>query len=921
MTLPPPFIRFAFPLTTSLLMDIIGQTISHYRVLEKVGEGGMGVVYKARDLTLDRLVALKFLPAHAALKEETNLRFLQEARSAASLNHPNICTIFGIEEDAGQQFIIMEFVEGQTLQEKKPERTVKQCLEIAVQVAEGLAAAHEKGLIHRDIKPDNIMVRKDGIAQIMDFGLARLRGAARLTREPGTAGTAGYMSPEQAQGLEVDHRTDIFSLGVVLYELFTGQAPFTGDHDAALAYQIVNIDPVPMSTLRPEIDPGIERVVFECLKKDPDERYHSAKEVSRELKSLQRSSGLKSAAAARPVSGTSRGPANSGGRAGITSVHGTPWLPWIVSAFCFTAMLAFAAVYFLASPAGRSLIRATLASPENSNFHMYGNEAGPAAISPDGRHLAFVATDSLGRRFLYVRSLGENVARRLNGTEGTLHPFWSPDSRTLGFFDESKLKRIDVSGGVPVTICDASNPRGGTWAPDGTIIYSGGASVPLSSVSSSGGLPAQLTKIDLSRGENSHRWPSMLPDGKHFLYFARTTASGAHSEGDAVFVASMDLKTNKLLVHAATNAAYASGYLLYSSGTSLVAQRFDEGSLELKGEPVTIAEGISYDESTLHSLFSVSQNGILVYQTGAVQLGSRLEVWDRNGKRTGTVGDRAEYILPRFSPDGRRVAVDIYDFHSHNNDIWLLDVAHGAKSHLTFSPAYEQYPLWTPGGDKVLFNSNPGGIYDIYEKSSSGAGVEEPILQSPQSKIPLDCSSDGKLLLYAVATGSKTQTDLWILPLKGDGSEGSRKPYPFLQTESNEFEGRFTPDGRWVAYTSNESGRNEIFVRLLTGGAGSGRWQVSIAGGTGPRWRRDGKELYYLSLGNSVMAAEMVLTGTTAEVSNVHRMFDVPSIAQAIYPGYDVAADGKSFLVNVLNETQNQSPLTLVVNWDVALKK
>jgi len=902
-------------------VDILGHSISHYQVLEKVGEGGMGVVYKARDLNLDRIVALKFLPSHAGVREETRMRFLREARSAASLNHPNICTIFGIEEHEGRQFIIMEFVEGETLQERKPERTIRQCLEIAVQIAEGLAAAHEKGIIHRDIKPDNIMVRKDGIVQIMDFGLARLRGATRLTKDPGTAGTAGYMSPEQAQGYDVDNRSDIFSLGVVLYELFTGQPAFTGDHDAALAYQIVNVDPAPMSTFRPDIDPGIERVIFECMKKDPEERYHSAKEVSRELKSLQRSSGRNSASVIRPAAGSAPTGGVVPGRLTLPTPPAGVRIPWSIAGLCFLGMLLIGAVHFFSPQVGKRLIRATILAPEKTNFFMYGNQAGPAAISPDGSRLAFVASDSAGRRSLYVRSLDEDLPRRIDGTTGTMHPFWSPDNRTLAFFNENKLKRIDLSSGAVATICDVMNPRGGTWAPDGTIIFSGGASVPLYSVQASGGIPVQLTKLDVARKENSHRWPSMLPDGKHFLYFARTTASGAQTEGDAVFVASMDLKVNKLLLHTSSNAAFASGYLLYARGTNLVAQLFDEGSLELRGEAVTIAAGISYDESILQSLFTVSQNGVLVYQTGAVHLGSRLELWDRNGSRVISVADKAEYLFPRLSDDGTKIATDIYDFLSHNNDIWLIDSRTGSRSRFTFGPSYENYPVWSPGGDMIVYAAGPAGVYDLYRKSSSGAGAEELILQTAQNKTPLDWSHDGKFLLYQVDAGAKTQMDLWLMPLSGGGPDRDRKPFPFLQTEFNEFDARFSPDGRWVAYTSNESGRNEIYVRQLSGSSASGRWQVSIAGGTGPRWRRDGKELYYLSADNTVMAAGMALSGSVAVISNVHRLFETPSMENQIFPGYDSGPDGNTFLVNVMNESQNKSPLSLVVNWESGLNK
>jgi eukaryotic-like serine/threonine-protein kinase len=905
---------------------MIGQTISHFRILEKIGEGGMGVVYKAQDTALERFVALKFLPPHLNASVADKARFVQEAKAASAINHPNICTIYSIEENENQVFIAMELVEGHTLQEKKESYTLKQALDIGIQIAEGLAAAHDRGIVHRDVKPENIMIRKDGRVQIMDFGLAKLKGISRLTKEGSTVGTAGFMSPEQVQGLDTDHRSDIFSLGVLLFELFAHQLPFKGVHETAIAYEIVNVDSPPMSSINPEIPPELDALVLECLEKDPQERTQSAAQVAIDLKRYRRQSSrqrMSRIAAApvipkRPQSPVSQGQPDGQQTATPQSRSGSV-LPWVAAGIGVLGMIAFGLTLFLSSNTERKVIRASLPAPAKSNLFLYGNEAGPATLSPDGQRLAFAAADSSGKRYLYVWSLDSNVPRLLAGTEGAVHPFWSPDNRFIGFFSQTKLKKIDASGGEPLTICQARNPRGGAWNNEGTIIFSPGPANALVTVPASGGVPTPLTKLDLAHKVNSHRWPSFLPDGKHFLYFARTTASGIQSEGDAICVASLDGKDDKILVRAASNAQYASGFLLYARGASLIAQRFDDGSLELKGEPVTIAEGVAFDESTLHSLFTVSQTGILIYQTGSVQIGSSLNLFDRGGKRIGGIGDRAEYLQPRWSFDNKHVAVDIYNFQSHNIDLWVFDVERNSKTRFTFAPSYEQYPLWSHDGSRIFFNANPQGIFDLYSKSSSGAGSDELLLQSAEDKIPLDVSEDGKFLLYQSNGGPKTQSDLLILPL-GSGQPGKdRTPIPFLQTEFNETDGRFSPDGKWIAYVSNEAGQNEIWLRSYP--SSGSRWQVSIAGGAAPRWRRDGKELYYQSPTNMIMAATITYKSATIEVSNVHPLFEVPLLVQLLFPGYDVSADGTRFLVNVMSEVQNQTPLSLVLNWDLLAKK
>jgi serine/threonine protein kinase len=904
---------------------VIGQTISHYKILEKLGEGGMGVVYKAQDTKLDRFVALKFLPPHVAASSDDKARFLQEAKAVASLAHPNICTIYSVEEEEGKAFIVMEYVEGKTLKDLDQNRPLKQAIEIGIQVADGLAAAHEKGIVHRDIKPDNIMIRKDGRVQIMDFGLAKLRGVSRLTKEGTTVGTAGYMSPEQVQGLETDHRTDIFSLGVVLYEMFAGESPFKGVHETAISYEIVNVDPVPLSAVKPDTDSQLDAIVLECLEKEPSERYQSVAEVAKELRRFKRESSrtrMSRVSPSRPFSELQR---QQGGGQSEEIRPRMSLLPWIIVAVLALLLLILGVRYFSSSTDMPS-ITATIQPPERTNFYLYGNSAGPAALSPDGKRLAFVAADSSGKRYLYVRSLDALVPKRLDGTEGALHPFWSPDNQFIGFVSQGKLKKIDASGGAPITICNGGLTRGGTWNADGTIVFTGGPGDPLSVVSASGGTPILLTKFDSLRKENSHRWPSFLPDGRHFLYLARTVTAGSQGEGGLIRVASLDGKVNKILVPASSNAVYASGYILYVRGTTLVAHLFDESSLELKGEPTTIAEGVTYDPSTNRAMFTVSSNGILIYQTGVAQLGSRLIMYDRAGKSTGVTSELAEYYYPHFSPDNNLISTYIWDFQSHNADIWISDLTRHQKTRFTFTPAMEIYSVWSPDGSRLIFDSNVEGKFNLYQKALSSTAGETLLLRTNYDKDPCDWSKDGKFLLYQENRPESTQYDLWVLPLNGN-----REPYPFLNTEFNEAGGRFSPDGRWVAYSSDESGQFEVYIRSFQEpgaqrdtkkGAMSGEQrQVSLAGGDSPRWRGDGKEIYYFSPDNKMMAADVTVKDGALEVSHVHPLFEVPSIVQLPGSDYDVTSDGKKFVINVPFETQNQTPLTLVVNWDVKVKK
>lgn len=875
----------------------------------------MGVVYKAHDTKLDRNVALKFLPSHLAASEQDKARFTQEAKAAAALNHPNVCSIIDIQEHDGQMFIVMEFVDGQTLRERTRSQipNLKSAIEIAAQIADGLAAAHEKGIVHRDIKPENIMIRKDGIAQIMDFGLAKLRSSGskitRLTKEGSTVGTAGYMSPEQVQGQDSDHRSDIFSFGVLLFELLTGQLPFKGVHETALAYEIVNVDAPPMSVVKPEIDPSLDAIVLECLEKDPRERAQSIAQVSIDLKRYRRESSRQRASKITAVRQAYIPPSGESVDR-LQPLAAPPFrqrIPWFVAAVCFVSAVVFGVMLFRSSPNERNTIRSVISPPENASFYFFGNFSGPPSISADGKRVAFVARDSSDKRHLYVRSLDALDAQPLAGTEGAVHPFWSPDNQFIGFVAQGKLKKIDASGGPPITICNAGDSRGSTWSNDGMIVFSPGAGNPLFVVSASGGAPTVITNLDSMRKETTHRWPFFLPDGQHFLYFARTVATGAQGEGDAICVASLDRKVNKVLLNASSNAVYASGYLLFVRGTSLIAQRFNIHSLELEGEATAIVQGIAYDPSIHRGLFSASENGLLIYQTGNVQIGSKLITMDRSGKSLGMVGDIGEYIGFRISPDGQRIGLSVFDQKSRNNDVWIYEIRRGLKTRFTFDPAAEFNPVWSPDGNQVVFSSSRKRKNDLYIKSSSGATSEEALLESDENKNPTDWSSDGKYLAYT------SKGHIWILSMKPEGAGGGRKAIPFLQTEFNEGEARFSPDGHWIVHSSNESGQAEVYLRPFPGPGG--RWQVSTAGGFAPSWRRDGREIYYISNDGKLMTAEFAVKGSTVEVSSARSLFEMKGV------NYDVMGDGKRFILNIPVETQLASPLTLVVNWDAELKK
>jgi serine/threonine protein kinase len=888
---------------------MIGQIISHYKILEKLGEGGMGVVYKAQDTKLERFVALKFLPAHLAASEQDKTRFIQEAKSASALNHPNVCTIHDIQEHDGTMFIVMEYVDGQTLNEKIKNLSQKQALDIGIQIADGLAAAHEKGIVHRDIKPENIMIRKDGIVQIMDFGLAKLKGASRLTKEGSTVGTAGYMSPEQVQGQDTDHRSDIFSLGVLLYEMLSGQPPFKGVHETAIAYEIVNVDSLPLASINPGIPPELDAIVLECLEKDPKERTQSASQVSVDLKRYRReSSKLKASriTAAKPI-------LKASDQDSIQTVEESQLkhsiVPWIIAGILGVGLVVVAVLYVKGSGYEMQTIRSFIQAPVGSSFAQQSGGAsgvGQIAISPDGRKIAFIAVDSLGMPRLFVRSLSSLIALQLPGTENAFYPFWSPNSNFIGFFTDGKLKKIDASGGPPLSVCDVREARGGSWSKDDIIVFTPGPNDPIFQVPAAGGTPVQVTKFDTVVHEGTHRFPWFLPDGKHFLYFARI---GSGTDEDRVCIGSLDGTESTLLLHSHSNAIYASGYLLFVREQTLVAQPFDVNNFTLKGNAVPIAEQVRFSLNWNRGSFSSSQTGVLIYEGGLGPAMNQLAMFDRTGKNVTVMKGTQSVFEASFSPDVTKIAFSSVDPQRRNEDIWVFDIARSISTRLTFDPKDDTDPIWSPDGKRIIFSSNRSNMESVFLKNADGSGSETELLTYEKGLYPTGWSRDGAM----IACTTYPTRDIVVFP-----AAGKQAPIEFLNTEFIEDEARFSSDGKFLVYASNESGQREIYVRPFPGPGG--KWQVSTNGSLFRSfWRRDGKEIYYQSRDGKIMAAEVSSNGGIFSVGNVKPLFEAATIGISSF--LDVSPDGQKFLM-VYNRVETKSDhLTLVTNWNAELQK
>ena len=825
----------------------VGEKLGPYEIQCSLGAGGMGEVYCAVDTRLDRKVAIKVLASHLSYSPELKQRMEREARAISSLNHPHICRLYDIGAQDGTDYLVMEFLEGETLAERlrKGALPLNEIFRIGMEVAGALAAAHRQGIMHRDLKPGNVMLTPSG-AKLMDFGLAKplslqatggVSGSAPsftaaatlsgpsplspLTTAGSIVGTIQYMSPEQIEGKEADGRSDVFALGAVLYEMAAGKRPFEGKSQLSLASSILEKDPEPISVIKPLTPPAFEHVLTTCLQKNPEERFQSALDVKLELQWI--ATGGSGPAAASTTSLPP--PASALKRVGWPGV----------AIIAIAIALGAAGGIFLhgARPAPQS-IRTVINPPLNTTLNLSGDFAGPPVLSPDGSLVAFAAIGGDGKTALWVRPMNLLEAHPLPGTEGAIFPFWSPDGRSLGFFADTKLKSIDLNGESAQVIADAPFGRGGAWGPGGVILFSPTTQSALLRVSASGGAPVPVTKIDAAQ-HTSHRWPFFLPDGKHFLYLT-IHHDPSKSSSNTLYYASLDGRENRPLFRSQSNAVYAAGYLLFARGDQLMAQAFDPAAGKFSDEPRIVARGVMNDVSTWHMDASASDQGVLVFGTGGnadLQL-----IWmDRSGKQVGTIADKLTNLqTARISPQGDRIALQI---DTGANDIWVLDLARGVRTRLTFGPVSNASPIWSPDGKWIAYESDRNGHSTLYRKPADGSGAEELLLTDDQVTTPTDWSQDNKYLLYSRGGGIDSQ--VWALPLQGE-----RKPQLVAAhaaaTLANR--ARLSPDGLWFTYASSESGGVEVYVVAF--GGGQGKWQVSAHGGAQPEWSKDGKELYYM---------------------------------------------------------------------------
>jgi serine/threonine protein kinase len=895
---------------------MIGKMLGHYEITSQLGKGGMGEVYVADDLNLNRKVALKFLPEAFAADPERMARFEREAKLLASLNHPNIAAIYGLEQAEGKRFLVLELVEGETLGQRlsKGPLPVEEALGICRQIAEGLEAAHEKGVIHRDLKPANAMITGGDKVKILDFGLAKALSdetqsvdssqsptlTEAMTRPGVILGTAAYMSPEQAKGKAVDKRADIWAFGCILYECLTGKRAFEGETVTETLASVLKNEP-DWQALPATTPPSIRFVLRRCLAKNMGSRFHCVGDLRILIEEA-------------PNNGEATVPVKRS------------WLAWSVATVAILLSLALAFLHYRPKPPTQAEpIRFQIPLPDKVNL----GPTGAFAVSPDGHYLAFAGMSSDGIQRLWLHALDSLDARPLPGTEsGWISPFfWLPDSRFIVFQAGGKLKRVDLSGGPPQSLCDLPDVIGGGSANrDGVIIFGdSGASNGIKRVSAVGGDESIVTRPNPERQETSHYFPIFLPDGRHFLYLI----SSRTPENSGIYIGSLDSKPEEQVSRRllATNFGVSyipsqdlgSGQILFVREQALMAQQFDEKQFELIGEPVPVAEQVGSIFGT-YGYFSASKNGILVFRSSSAQF-SHLTWFDRQGKAKGTAeGSGTACLGLDLSPDGAQAAISWIDSQkSTANDLWLLDFARGRNTRFTFGKGGNYDPIWSPDGNRIIFNSDRDGSMNLYQKLASGVKEEELLLKSSENKYPTSWSSDGRFLMY-IARNAKNKDDLWVFPLEGD-----HKPIPFQSHEFTEKNGRFSPDMRWVAYESDESGTAEIYVQAFSqasagaSSTASGKWLVSKGGGIAPRWRGDNKELFYRAPDGKVMAVD-VTAGTVFQAGTPKPLFQVPLAGTSI-DRWDVASDGNRFLLVTPAAESRPSPFNVILNWTSLLKK
>ena len=896
-----------------------GTRLGVYEVIASIGAGGMGEVFRARDTKLNRDVALKVLPDSFASDPDRLARFTREAQTLAAINHPNIAHIHGFEESGGVRAIVMELVEGDDLSQRIALGAIPldEALPIAKQIAEALEAAHEQGIIHRDLKPANIKVRPDGAVKVLDLGLAKamdqgsgigdqgsgsrassptITSPALLTGMGMVLGTAAYMSPEQARGRIAGKRADIWAFGCVLYEMLVGRRVFEADEVADVLARVLTQQP-DWTSLPPTVPAGIVKLLRRCLEKDPKRRLADIADARLDIDD----------ALAQANGDPTQMPMDAVREAGL---RGRSKVAWSVAAFFAASALGLGIVMMLRPvPADAPAYRSTILVHENLSTRATSHRF---KLSPDGRRLAYVGPDASGRVMLWVRRLDSLVGQALAGTDDANAPFWSPDSRFIAFFADQKVKRVDATGGPVTVICAAPPPTGrrvtpGSWNRDDVIVIPSPDSTAIARVAAGGGTPSAVTTLAAGGTETQHGFPFFLPDGRRFLYVAYNDLVPL-----GLYVGSLDGQPPVRLMGTESNGQYANGSLLFMRGTTLLAQPFDPAKLALTGDAVVVAEGVLMNLTFMRAgAFSVSETGALVYQ-GPGGTGTARIAWsDRAGNQTAVIDERLQFRDLSLSPDGTRASVSLANATDNTSDVFIVNASRGLRTRFSDDATDDFSAIWSPNGADIVFTSRRKGHLDLYRKTASGAPREEVLLEDQVDKTPTSWSADGGFILYSVA-GPQTGPDIWVLPLAGD-----RKPFPFRESVNDERFAQFSPDGHWVAYAASEFGRPDVYVAPFPGPGG--QQQISTAGGSYPRWRSDGKELFYHSLDNRLMAATVRMDAARVEVDAIRPLFELRAPDGQPRNFYDVASDGQRFMIVVPDETAS-TQLTLVSNWPTLVK-
>ena len=869
-----------------------GATLGPYRIVGTIGAGGMGEVYRARDTRIDRTVAIKIV-ARSTAGWQNGDALEQEARAVGALNHPHICALHDVGLENDTPFLVMEYVEGETLAARIDRGPLPpwEVIRHSIQIAEALDHAHRHGVVHRDLKPANIMLTASGV-KVLDFGLARLGAPAaaslpmdhtpssrgQVDSDSTLLGSVHYLAPERLEGHDADASADLFALGVVMYEMATGRRPFEGGSAAAVIAAILRTTQPPPSTIRPDVPPALDWVVQKCLAKNPETRWQAAGDIVEVLRWLAR--------------------APEGGAASGSRVRRWLW-PAVAAALAAAGSLFVAGRFQAREHPSLPPLAFAIFPPENGGFTpTAASVPSPQfALSPDGRRLVFVAQAGGNPPQLWIRPLGANDARPLPGTDGAEYPFWSPDSASVGFFANASLMRVDVAGGPARALAPAPHGRGGAWSRSGLILFAPQTQDSLYRVAAGGGVATAVTHVDTAAHQASHRWPQLLADDHHFVYFVQSTSFDGHG----IYVGDLDTGETHKLVAAGSSAAFVGpDHLLFLADESLMSARLDLSRMQVIGDPVPVVAPVA-SSSNFYSAFSADQNGVLAYASSPAT--AELVWYGRDGTRVASVGPPAACADFRLSPQDQHLALAEVDPHSHRPDIRVLDLARGAKSRLTYDSATDASPVWSPDGKQIVFRSNRGGVHDIYEKAANGSGPDTLLFQSPNAKYPTDWTPDGRSIVHRTY-GADTGSDIWLLSADGKSST------PLVNTRFDEAQGQVSRDGRWLAFMSLESGRAEVYVRSLADPAT--RWQVSGGGGSDPRWTGDGRELFYIS-SESALTVVPFADGPSAPrpLFRVH----VAPPGDPYLSNYDVTSDGQRFLVRVPVHDVASAPIHVVTNW------